>query len=125
MRKFVEIVSSFEAAHHWPDAPGTGIQLNLYDTDFLRHPHRHKFGVKAFLHVPHGDRAIEFLYFRHNVLDKILSRWHLSPKPFTLSCEQFAEIIYNELLAQGYHVTAVEVSEDGENAGIVTGDNVT
>jgi hypothetical protein len=123
MQRMVQVVSSFEAAHHWPDAPTHGgVVLNLYDTDFLKFPHRHRFGVKAVIGVNHGNRQIEFLHFRHNVLDKILGQWHLHPEPFTLSCEQFAERIFMALQADGYEVKAVEVSEDGENVGLVVAD---
>jgi hypothetical protein len=43
-----------EATHNWPGCP-------FEEVDYLRAPHRHLFGIKAYVAVNHDDRDVEFI----------------------------------------------------------------
>ena len=72
------------ALHHWAGAPD-GIR------DYLRHPHRHSFRIKAWADVEHNDRDIEFHDFQqqlstvvHRLAD---TRWaeHIAHRAMSLN----------------------------------------
>ena len=104
--------------HHWPTAP------DKYA--YLRHAHRHVFYVRVDAKVEDKDRAIEFIEFKHHAERRFgfLSNEGVSGRLMicdfgTRSCEQLASELLKQLLKDGYDVTRVEVSEDGENGGII------
>ena len=117
MREYVAVVTGrritvkedFVAFHRWKDAPEP--------VSFLRDMHRHLFKVLVIIDVSHADRQVEF-FDAQKTLRSIL-RKDFEGKRMDLSCEQMAEEIGHRLAFNCYPVVAVEVSEDGENAGRV------
>jgi hypothetical protein len=96
--------------HRWPDAPE--------EVAFLRHDHRHLFGIVAEWEVDHGNRAIEFFLAQQKVHQLLLALWpiHRVVVDFgAMSCEDIAERL---LLSLRPHPRRVTVSEDGENEGV-------
>lgn len=99
--------------HHWPDAPDRRA--------YLRHPHRHLFGLAATVVVEHEDRAVEW----HDLAD-LMTRCvatYGTPYPETTlwdfgaqSCEALATHLAHDLTYHhGLTVLAVGVDEDGEH----------
>lgn len=120
MRTAIRVRSRFEALHYWPGAPSSeGTPDSMFDTAFLRHPHRHEFQVTVVCPVAHNDRAIEFFELRDEI-EHVTDRWHRAPEAFELSCEQFAADIMQALWDEGYKVSEVSVSEDGQHDGVAT-----
>lgn len=109
---------TIEGLHHWPGAPDR--------RDYLRHPHRHLFGVAATVAVDHGNREVEF----HDLADdvrRILTNLSAPPDPDRLvvdfearSCETLAQQVAYALTEHGYTVTTVAVDEDGESTATYT-----
>jgi hypothetical protein len=77
------------------------------------------FHVKVTIAVNHSDRDIEFIMFKTVVRNFI--HHHLEDKDLgDMSCEMMAEKIHDYLLSRDYKdPMTIEVSEDGENGGIV------
>jgi hypothetical protein len=118
MRKFVKVTYSSPGYHKWPDAP----ERRAY----LGQVHRHMFIVTVEIEVDQADRQLEF----HD-LQAFVQTCHkdvIAPSPIASesimnrSCETMAMLIF-EQVHHRYGWTRsvrVEVSEDGENSGIVT-----
>jgi len=101
-----------EGIHQWSECP-------LEEVEYLRHPHRHLFHVKAILEVTHSNRDVEFIVLKHDIgayinLKYFDSGWNLCNFG-NMSCEMIAK----DLLIQ-FDLTSCEVSEDGENGAIVS-----
>jgi hypothetical protein len=105
----ITITSEFVAFHRWIGAPES--------VKFLRNYHRHKFGVAVAIDVTHGDRQVEF-FTAKDTLDSVI-RSHYAKREHDLSCEDMAEGIGRLMVHNGFYVSSVSVSEDGENAGTV------
>jgi len=105
MRVFAQ--TRFEALHSWDNAEPP--------VEYLKHPHRHEFHVKAEVEVSHTDRDIEFIYLKHR-LNQIAESLEVQD----LSCEQYAMRICQQLVNDNPNRNVeVTVSEDGENGAIV------
>lgn len=102
---FVEIRTSFIGFHAWPDAPE--------DVAFLRTRHRHVFHVRARKEVLFLNRSIEFFTLK-NKITRYIHDHYPDGELYNLSCEMFALG-----LADVFDLAECEVSEDGENSGIV------
>ena len=113
--KHIWVTFQFVGFHHWPDAPEV--------VSFLRALHRHVFHVKVGVRVVQSDRDVEFFILKNDVRKAVTDTTlpELLNKP-SMSCEMLAESIGSCLLSDGYNVMSVEVSEDGENGGVVTYD---
>lgn len=97
----------FEATHNWPECP-------FDEVDYLRHPHRHVFWIKAFSAVTHSDRDKEFIILKHQIQSYLNEKYPTRQLGRT-SCEMLAiELI------EKFDLTRCEVSEDNENGAIVT-----
>ena len=111
----------FECIHNCPDAPE--------EEAYLRHPHRHKFHVKAWCRVVFA-KDIEFISLRRNI-EHFLKNKFYSIIPNVVgamgaavaigridlgdrSCEEIAILLINK-----FNLDACEVSEDGENGAMV------
>lgn len=109
MTKSIFVTTTFEALHHYPNAPA--------QVDFLKFIHRHLFHVKLEIQVEGSDRELEFL---------IVRRWLISILPHgedlgAMSCEMIAEQILRDCQGKyGTRHVAVTVSEDGENGARVS-----
>lgn len=112
--RHITVTEAVHAFHRWADAPD--------EVKFLRDYHRHKFMVAVTIEVTHGDRQVEF-FTAQQTLRSVL-RQNMEGKRLEGSCETFAENVGKEMVHNGYKVSEVEVSEDGENSGTVTFDTV-
>lgn len=112
METSIYVTTDFEALHCWPNAPK--------EVEFLRHPHRHLFGVKLFVRVSHEDRDVEFFTLKKALEEIILLLKESLLTTVTMSCEQMASFLLWECVKRGrYSVKSVEVNEDGENGAII------
>jgi len=102
---FIEARLSFVGFHAWPGAPAP--------VDYLRLRHRHVFGVRARREVTFADRQIEFQTFKKEIATFIERSWPGGELGET-SCEAFATV-----LAHQFELDECEVSEDGENSGLI------
>lgn len=108
-----------EGMHNWETC-------DLQPVEYLKHPHRHIFHIKAFKLVTHSDRDIEFINLKHEINKYLIGQyWSGWSKDDTregyglcvfgsMSCEMMAA----ELIEQ-FNLIRCEVSEDGENGAIV------
>jgi len=111
--RWIVVRTRFIAFHHWPNAP--------MKVAFLRSCHRHEFHVRLEIPVAHEDRELEFTLVKRE-LDAFLDVPNTFPT--TASCELMAESIVRWAVAtyptKGiYRTYRCEVSEDGENGGLV------
>lgn len=106
MKLIKEIIVSFEFehVHRWPDC-------NVKGVTYLKYPHRHVFKGRAWKHVHDANREIEFIDFKHKILQFIKEQFG---ETSTMSCEMMAESI---LIA--FKCDKVEIMEDGENGAVV------
>lgn len=95
--------------HFWKDAPE--------EVSFLRHNHRHLFGIECIFEVNHQDRQLEFFIVQQALrkhLDLTYEQDHNGYQFGAMSCEMIAQ----ELL-DTFSLISCKVDEDGENFGIV------
>jgi len=102
---FIEARLSFVGFHAWPGAPAS--------VDYLRSRHRHVFGVRARREVSFANRQIEFQTFKNEIAAFIDRSWPGGELGET-SCEALAVV-----LAHQFELDECEVSEDGENSGLI------
>lgn len=102
---FVEARLSFIGFHAWPGAPAIA--------DHLRPRHRHVFGVRARKEVTFANRQIEFQTLKNEIASFIERSWPGGELGET-SCEALATV-----LAHQFELDECEVSEDGENSGLI------
>lgn len=112
------VFATFQQAgmHHWPDAPD--------EHAYLRAPHRHVFHVRVEVAVGGLNRDVEFILLKHNAQGAFLLLAYAGdaqlyegvPNYGARSCEMLAQELKN-VLEEGtqYRITAIEISEDGEN----------
>jgi len=111
--KTVKVTTKQAALHNWPNAPDF--------VDFLRHPHRHLFGISVEVSVEHSDRDVEFFTLLNDVQHALTYlgdtyKEHVSLLDFgSKSCEMLAEQLKMHLTQ--YHVLNVIISEDDESFG--------
>ena len=109
----IRITDRFEGQHRWPNAPDV--------VSFLRHPHRHLFGVSVKIQVEDPDRGIEFFMAKQYLADAIRN---LKKRGIAeMSCETMALRILEYLRKLNIPAIECSVDEDGENAGIVELEN--
>lgn len=114
VERFVYCRTRFVAFHVWHEAPAEYAHLAI--------AHRHEFHVMVAVRVAHSERAVEFQQLKSDVqaITRGFTTGSSFKKPWPFSCETFAEHIEEQLRAgKGYNVRAVDVSEDGENGGVV------
>jgi hypothetical protein len=108
---YIAVTTDFEATHRYPLAP-EGV-------DFLRYPHRHIFRVRAQIRVTHDDRELEFILVKRFLTKRIREVWD-GKDLGQFSCEMMCDQIYSWLVEKyGQREMTIEVSEDGENTGIL------
>lgn len=117
IRRWITVSDRFEGFHRWPKAPD--------EVGFLRNSHRHLFHVRVTIEVKGDDRELEFFlvkkFLNEEPLETLRHRTTFKMGS-SLSCEMMAEFLAKALAVRyGENRTIqVEVSEDGENGGIVT-----
>jgi hypothetical protein len=114
---------SVEGTHNWPNCP-------FDEVDYLRVPHRHMFGIKAYKNVYHDDRDVEFIMLKHRIEAYLLTNygqpithetgWEICDNKRVcvfgaMSCEMIARELIEE-----FDLSRCEVNEDGENGAILT-----
>lgn len=109
MLTLIWLRTEFVGFHHWENAPE--------EVGYLRNGHRHLFKIYVELYVHHPDRAVEFHTVKKKV-DTYLST-HAAKHGTPQSCEMIAVDIAVFLYREGYQVSEVDVSEDGECGGKV------
>lgn len=101
-----------DGIHHWPGC-------DIPEVEYLKHPHRHLFHIKAHAFVNHDDRDLEFIKLQHEIRDYLFGRYWNE----TFNCLMFGamscEMIARELI-ETFELSMCEVSEDGENGAILT-----
>lgn len=119
IKKFIEVRFQKEGIHCYP-AAATDPKLKTgdeYDVSFLANPHRHMFHFRVRISVQHDDREIEFIQFKR-WLESLYSGDVL--KLNYKSCEMIADDMLSQIIGRhpGRSIE-IEVSEDGENGGIL------
>ena len=119
VKKFIEVRFQKEGIHCYP-AAATDPKLKTgdeYDVSFLANPHRHVFHFRVRISVQHDDREIEFIQFKR-WLESLYSGDVL--KLNYKSCEMIADDMLSQIIGRhpGRSIE-IEVSEDGENGGIL------
>lgn len=113
VERLIYVTFQFEWFHRRPDAPE--------EVAFLRNEHRHMFHVKAKIEVLHEDRELEFILVKRELESQINNM--LEAIGDHRSCEMmaswFATYILKRYPTPKGRGISVEVSEDGENGGIV------
>lgn len=110
MKTCIFIRLQVEGVHCWPDC-------DIEEVNYLRNPHRHHFGVKAYLRVDGDNREVEFIQLKHRVVAYLKNRYadrydvcNFGAK----SCEMIAKELVSEFMFD-----RVIVDEDGENGAEV------
>jgi hypothetical protein len=119
VKRFIEVRFQKEGIHCYP-AAATDPKLKTgdeYDVSFLANPHRHVFHFRVRIAVQHDDREIEFIQFKR-WLESLYSGDVL--KLNYKSCEMIADDMLSQIIGRhpGRSIE-IEVSEDGENGGIL------
>lgn len=113
VRSTTVVYCSFQLAglHCWPECPHEEVY-------FLRFLHRHMFHFRCHKTVDHSNRSTEFIILK-NQITKYLVDTYWDGK---FNCCNFGhrscEMIAEELCSE-FNLCQAEVSEDGENGGIV------
>lgn len=105
--KVVYCTLQFEALHNWANCP-------LEEVNYLRHPHRHMFHIKAYKTVTHNDRDTEFIIMKHRI-QEYLTKTYRNQNLGSMSCEMLAQ----ELIEK-FDLCQCDVSEDNENGAVLT-----
>lgn len=112
--------TSFEGIHFYKGAPDEVV--------YLKHAHRHTFGVQVELQVYDDDREIEFIMLKHSVNRWLNQRCVDGVWPMgNMSCEMVAKALADAIARDfGIDFTkprkfSVTIDEDGENGASVGG----
>lgn len=124
MKTEVYCTLQIEGTHNWPNCP-------FDEVAYLRDPHRHMFGIKAYKEVNHDDRDVEFIMLKHRIEAYLLTKygqpikaaltgWEICDNKRVctfgaMSCEMLAKELIEE-----FSLSRCEVDEDGENGAIVS-----
>lgn len=108
MKKYVKTVNQIEGVHYWKDATGA--------EEYLKHKHRHVFGITCWFRVLDSDREIEIIQQQYRVQTFIEGRHGLFPAEFgNMSCEMIAE----EIMLWFDKCECCEVTEDGFGGAMI------
>lgn len=102
----VIIKFQYEAIHKWQD-------VTLPTIMYLAHPHRHLFHITCWKKVSHGDREVEVITFKQQVIEHL--KEHFAGDFRGMSCEHIAEHLVRRFVLE-----SCEVLEDGENGAVVS-----
>ena len=106
----VVVVFSIPGLHYWAEAPK--------QTDYLRNPHRHQFGIEASFAVSDNNRQVEYFDIEEQIMAWLREMyWDGMRKLYyfgAMSCEQIAQAIQAQ-----FKCTEVRVSEDGGHYSMV------
>lgn len=106
IKRWIIVRWEFEGFHSYPDAPN--------EVAFLKNHHRHLFKCSAKIEVAHNERDLEFFIVKSFLQN--ISKSECDDR----SCESLAEMFINAIRSRfAQRSVSVEVSEDGENSGVV------
>lgn len=97
--------------HLWTNCP-------FDDVDFLKTLHRHEYHIKCYFPVTHSDRDVEFIRVKNQIMDYLTNKYWNTKYGCCNFGEMSCEMIAEELCSE-FTLCQAEVSEDGENGGIV------
>lgn len=108
---YISVYFQFEGFHKWSNAPD--------EVGFLRDLHRHIFHVKSTIQVSHSDRDLEFILVKRWLESEVSKMKTVLGEGASceMMCRYFIDVITDRHPSTPY--VMVEVSEDGENGGIV------
>jgi hypothetical protein len=102
MKTNIIVNLQFEGIHCWLECP-------IDDVSFLKYPHRYIFHITCKKEVNHGNRDIEFIMLKREIL-KTLNNWYPKKDLGRMSCEELAlRLITN------FNLNYCCVMEDNEN----------
>lgn len=107
-----------EGTHQWINCP-------FPDVEYLKTEHRHLFKFTVTLSVTHNDRDIEFIRLGHELKSYLISKFWNNEMNLcrfgTMSCEHIGEYLLEYLIAMygSNRIIKIDISEDGENGGII------
>ena len=102
---------SVEGIHNWDTC-------DIPEVDYLKYPHRHRFGIKAYVNVSHADRDVEFIELKHKIEDYLNSTYFSEKHNCLVFGSMSCEMLASELIDQ-FNLTECEVNEDEECGAIV------
>lgn len=112
--------TSFEGIHFYKGAPN--------EVTYLKHTHRHTFGVQVELQVYDDDREIEFIMLKHSINRWLNQRcvdgvWPMGGMSCEMVAKALADAIANEfgIAFPKSRKFSVTVDEDGENGASFAG----
>lgn len=112
MSMTITVKNTVRGYHSWPDAPDRRA--------YLRQEHPHEFVFRTTVQVGHGHRDVEFHDLADVVNEVIKTRvWHPTGAINfqSMSCEQIAEDVAQQLRGRAFHVVTVSVAEDDTYEG--------
>lgn len=101
-----------EAVHNWTDC-------HIAEVEYLKHVHRHNFGIVAYVNVTHSNRDVEFIELQHLIRDYLQNKYYSVDYRCLNFGSQSCEMIAHELIDH-FSLSSCEVNEDNENGAIVT-----
>jgi len=113
MKTNIIINLSVEGLHRWKDAKNKLIQVR-----FLSDLHRHNFYITCKKLVNHDDRDIEFIDYKHNIVEYLTEKYFDKYYKCLLFDNMSCEMIAKELLAQ-FDLEYCSCMEDNENGAEV------
>lgn len=114
MKKYIEVKLDIEGIHCWESC-------NIEEVEYLKYPHRHTFSFLCRAEVSHGDRAIEFIEFKHKIKEYIGRKYYDKKYKCCNFIGQSCETLATELL-EYFGLCQCSVSEDNEFWGIIISD---
>lgn len=104
-----------EGTHNWPDC-------HISEVDYLQHPHRHIFFIKAYKWVNHDDRDIEFIEFKHTIQQYLQEAYYDEHHRLHTFGSRSCEMIGAELM-ETFKLCQIEIVEDNENGCLIMEEN--
>lgn len=111
---FIQVQLKVEGLHNFPEVK----EVFGEEVEYLRHLHRHNFGIRCVEAVERDNREDEFILLKRSVkkylIDEFYDEVYKCCNFEAMSCETIAKQIL-----QHFNFESVEVDEDGENSAIV------
>ena len=111
---FIQVQLKVEGLHNFPEVK----EVFGEEVEYLRHLHRHNFGIRCVEAVERDNREDEFILLKRSVkkylIDEFYDEVYKCCNFEAMSCEMIAKQIL-----QHFNFESVEVDEDGENSSIV------
>ncbi len=93
MKTKIIVTLQVEGAHFWPGC-------DIDEVDFLRHPHRHMFYVRAEKKVSHDDRDIEIIQFKRKIREYLYNKYYNPTLGYVGFGPKSCEMLATEIMEQ-------------------------